>query len=356
MKKEISYKITSIAFGVLILCFVIAFYAIAWEEPTEAPPGGNVPVPINVGDVTQYKEGALGIGGLFQTDNETHLAISGGNVGIGTTSPNANLEIVGTGATDRELAIYSNRTIGSGESGPPQVLIDSFSLGGVGDPGIEFVNKDGNHAIIKYDGDLPKGLSFRTAGMTSSDTIMHIGDNGDILLAVNRGGNVGIGTTNPDHKLTIADNGNLINIKPFDARRNAGIELRNNESCDVAGGCSAYIGFRVGDDAGRVWYSDNPLAGYKGLALFGNYVEEAPGFDPGIFINSVQRVGIGTTNPQYKLDVEGDAQAHSWHTGDIYFQKDGEELWRMFEDEDGLYLESPKTGKVYKILMEEVED
>jgi len=95
MKKEISYKITSIAFGVLILCSVIAFYAIAWEEPTEAPPGGNVPVPINVGDVTQYKEGALGIGGLFQTDNETHLAISGGNVGIGTTSPERPLHILG---------------------------------------------------------------------------------------------------------------------------------------------------------------------------------------------------------------------------------------------------------------------
>jgi hypothetical protein len=31
-------------------------------------------------------------------------------------------------------------------------------------------------------------------------------------------------------------------------------------------------------------------------------------------------------------------QAHGYYTGDIVFQKDGNKLWRMFEDEDGLYL------------------
>jgi len=65
-------------------------------------------------------------------------------------------------------------------------------------------------------------------------------------------------------------------------------------------------------------------------------------------------VGIGTTNPQYTLDVEGDAQANNWHTGDIFFQKNNENLWRMFEDEDGLYAENLKTGKVYRFILEEV--
>ncbi|MEW6606201.1 MAG: hypothetical protein AB1414_01940 [bacterium] len=66
-------------------------------------------------------------------------------------------------------------------------------------------------------------------------------------------------------------------------------------------------------------------------------------------------VGIGTTEPNYKLDVEGDVQAHAYYTGDIFFQKDGEELWRMFEDEKGLYLENLKTGKVYRFLLQEVK-
>jgi hypothetical protein len=68
------------------------------------------------------------------------------------------------------------------------------------------------------------------------------------------------------------------------------------------------------------------------------------------------RVGIGTDNPQYLLDVEGAAQATVWYTGDIIFQKNKEKIWRLYEKEDGLYLENLKTGKKYKILLEMVEE
>ncbi len=66
-------------------------------------------------------------------------------------------------------------------------------------------------------------------------------------------------------------------------------------------------------------------------------------------------VGIGTINPNYKLDVEGYVQAYGYYTGDIIFQKDKQKLWRMFEDEDGLYLENLKTGKIYRFVLQEVE-
>ncbi len=72
-------------------------------------------------------------------------------------------------------------------------------------------------------------------------------------------------------------------------------------------------------------------------------------------ITSEGKVGIGTTDPQYTLDVEGYVQAQGYYTGDIVFQKNGSNLWRMFEDEDGLYIESIKTGKVYKLALQEVE-
>ena len=68
------------------------------------------------------------------------------------------------------------------------------------------------------------------------------------------------------------------------------------------------------------------------------------------------RVGIKTYTPAYELDVEGDIQAKAYHTGDIYFQKDGRELWRMFEDEKGLYLENLKSEKQYRFVLEETED
>jgi len=64
VKKGFSPKVVSIAFGIFIFLFVLAFYVIAWTEPGSAPPGGNVPAPINVGDTGQAKAGNLGIGAL----------------------------------------------------------------------------------------------------------------------------------------------------------------------------------------------------------------------------------------------------------------------------------------------------
>ena len=65
---------------------------------------------------------------------------------------------------------------------------------------------------------------------------------------------------------------------------------------------------------------------------------------------STDRVGIGTNNPNATLDVEGTVEAYQFNTGDIYFQKDGKKLWRMFEDENGLYVENLETGKIYTIV------
>ena len=59
MNKTISPKITALTFGVLVISFLAVFYAVAWQEPTQAPPEGNVPNPLNVGNVGQEKVGGL---------------------------------------------------------------------------------------------------------------------------------------------------------------------------------------------------------------------------------------------------------------------------------------------------------
>lgn len=61
MKEKISAKITALTFGVLVLVFAIGFLVFAWTEPVQAPPGGNVPTPINVGSTPQTKEAKLTI-------------------------------------------------------------------------------------------------------------------------------------------------------------------------------------------------------------------------------------------------------------------------------------------------------
>ena len=64
-------------------------------------------------------------------------------------------------------------------------------------------------------------------------------------------------------------------------------------------------------------------------------------------------VGVGTSRPETKLDVEGDVQARAFHTGDIVFQKNARKLWRMFEDDAGLYVENLTNGKLYSVPLEQ---
>jgi|GEM_PF-3916801 len=65
---------------VLSLAFLslVAIYTVqGWSEPTQAPPNGNVSLPINAGSDTQYKSGALGVGGVFRAYSS---AIIGPNI------------------------------------------------------------------------------------------------------------------------------------------------------------------------------------------------------------------------------------------------------------------------------------
>jgi len=96
MKKNISPKTISLVFSVMVVCFLLAFYALAWTEPTIAPPGGNVDAPLNTGSDSQWKEGSLGIQGVFRTDSGTRLAALNGKVGIGTDVPTEKLTVDGS--------------------------------------------------------------------------------------------------------------------------------------------------------------------------------------------------------------------------------------------------------------------
>ncbi|MBI2450359.1 MAG: hypothetical protein HYV47_02360 [Candidatus Nealsonbacteria bacterium] len=59
MNKQISPKITALNFGILTIAFLAVFYVVAWTEPSQVPPGGNVAAPLNVGPAGQSKEGGL---------------------------------------------------------------------------------------------------------------------------------------------------------------------------------------------------------------------------------------------------------------------------------------------------------
>jgi hypothetical protein len=81
MSKAVSYKKITLAVGILIVSFFIAFYAIAWQEPAQSPPDGNVAAPLNVGNIGQSKEGGL----ILNTGGaDVGLIIDQGDVCIGS--------------------------------------------------------------------------------------------------------------------------------------------------------------------------------------------------------------------------------------------------------------------------------
>jgi len=86
--RKFSPKTVSLIFSVLVICFAVAFYALSWTKPTQAPPGGNIPTPLNAGPVGQQKEGGL----ILNTGGAANgLIVDQGNVGIGTTNPSAGI-------------------------------------------------------------------------------------------------------------------------------------------------------------------------------------------------------------------------------------------------------------------------
>jgi hypothetical protein len=82
---EIKEKINLVGsfFGIALSIFLISFVVFAvgeWTGPSATPPSENVSAPINTGSETQLKTGALGIGGVLETNT---LKITGGTPGVG---------------------------------------------------------------------------------------------------------------------------------------------------------------------------------------------------------------------------------------------------------------------------------
>jgi hypothetical protein len=68
-----------------------ASYVFAWTAPTQPPPNGNVPAPINVGSAAQVKDGGLGVNAISVFGN----GYVQGNLGVGVTIPTHALEVAG---------------------------------------------------------------------------------------------------------------------------------------------------------------------------------------------------------------------------------------------------------------------
>jgi hypothetical protein len=194
---------------------------------------------------------------LTKTDVMTLL--QGGNVGIGTTTPNRKLEL----------------------------------MGDVGGLSFEAASGSPNSGAIRF-GD-NSGWKFHFGRSRESvGGALNSGTAG-ALMTIQDNGNVGIGTTSPNQKLSVAGTGAFYNSTPVTPSGVRGLFMGN-----FSGGSSIwsynYVS-GVGDSL-AVSAQDLNLATY----VSGNGVSR-------LFITNGGNVGVGTTTPTQKLDVAGNVNA-----------------------------------------------
>ena len=180
----------------------------------------------------------------FITNNSTKMTLgNGGNVGIGTTSPNEVLEVKSSGTT--------RIRIDSADSGASSLdLHDNGSLG------------------ARINCDSAKNLELMAGGRTGGDLT---------ILASN--GNVGIGTNSPTTKLHVRgafSSGSTPHIRSEDSTDSSFVQM----------------------------YMSNSSGGYLETSS-GKMLRFAPAGSTKMVLLTDGNVGIGTTSPTSKLHIDG---------------------------------------------------
>jgi len=232
---------------------------------------------------------------------------SGGNVGIGTASPAAKLDVVGTAqissnltlsggtasgilylngskvATSGSALVFDGTNLGVGTSSPDALLtvntIASFGAGAAATPS------------IAAKGDLNTGIYFPAADTLAAST------GGGERMRINSSGNVGIGTTSPGAKLTVSD-GETVG--------SASLAVASNSTTNNV----AYF-YSNASMAGNVLRVYQDGAGSTGAALY-VYTDAS---NAAIFEKG--NVGIGTSSPGGLLDVGSSSQFRVDSSGDV---------------------------------------
>jgi hypothetical protein len=195
--------------------------------------------------------GSSGLGFEFKTYDAgevTAMKIANdGNVGIGTTSPDSPLEIYSDSTTD-----FLKLTSGGSSASPIKLIFEKSAA----EQGIIEYNRNGDLEIYNSDADGGVMINGRNS------------EAGDLYVA--DGGNVGIGTTTPQLKL------------------------------HISGSTGADSGIRQSRAGVKIW--DQQIDS-SGRLIWSYYASEGGSANQLFTLDDSNRVGIGTTSPSEKLEV-----------------------------------------------------
>ena len=245
----------------------------------------------------QTSQGGVNIARIYAI-KESHLSTA---TSLAFTTRKSNETV------SEKMRIDSNGNVGIGTFTPSRVLTINHVH-----PGIRFEDADGDPAHVTqvssyygtmyFDCDMAnpvdtegrtsgKGFVFRTDANTTESP------SGNELVVINQNGNVGIGTTSPDHKLTVYTDAT------------SGVELVGQDGGNQNSASSKIIFNGRDQNNGPFIQAINTSPyGVKRLGFFANRTASNYTTLPteSMSITNTGNVGIGTDNPDDKLHVNGD--------------------------------------------------
>ena len=259
-----------------------------------------------------------------------------------------------------------------------------FGSGSINDQASLQIWSPGNHGAIEFKASAGGGKSTDMLVLkTAAGDIAHIsgseeasgggllrvsGDTSEDILFVTGSGHVGIGTDTPSRTLHVSGTVNDASL----------LVASDSKAIEFTPGAGPAISF--GTPADTDYYMKvGAFGGFNQIYLNNAATDfQISGSSGGIgyyFDQSESRVGIGTTTPTAQLAVggalhvtgsimPGDDNTHDlgssamrWanvYTGDLHLANDRGN-WTVVEESDYLTIRNNKTGKRFKLLMEEID-
>ena len=326
MKKQVSSKMISITFGVLVICFAVGFYAYAvWQEPTDTPPGGNVSAPINVGAVEQIKSGRLGLS-VGDADNTYGLT-------VGNTYGNG-LKVTGSSYFEGNIVLLNNS------------MVDGVDIS---DYSPYFINSAGSNSQvwtsdgsgIGYWGTAPAGGELQNlfSMINVSDGTKPVADNPQDTLHLFAGSGITITGNSASDVITIAStivdtwittqtcpSGKYLSSVGKDSRvcSTPSGGIGGDSDWNLIGGGAPTLSGNI-YHLGKIGVGAVSLDTHYGITTTGGGIKAESTTQPAGYFNSTSsygllvnngNVGIGDIEPDAKLDVLNTGTGTSFRVDD----------------------------------------
>lgn len=218
-----------------------------------------------------------------------------GSIGIGTTNPLSTLQV--GAASTQAFYVFSDGRVGIGQTNPSGVFVARDDSGTSGFSQIIRAEKRGTTNTNVFRVDVNANSSeIQLIGIGSQASNISIVNGSNITASFRADGNVGIATTTPTSRLHVNGTSLISGISTIGNFRITPV----GTGATVGG-----IGVTYYGDGSQLTSLNAGAGGTTGQIQY-NSSGISTGASDFYYINSNNRVGLGTTNPQYKLHVIGD--------------------------------------------------